>query len=314
MSRKKKKSEFAPRVPISVRGGIRVQSSRAGFARKWWSREWLMLLEKYQIGARLGRGRSYAYGGQVVSLELEPGRVVAAVQGADQTAYHCEIRCGVPEPAVRDEVVRLLRGQPLLLAELLVRELPRAVADLCEEAGLTLLPRDRQDISTHCSCPDRVNPCKHLAAVFFLLIEALDQDPLLLLALRGISRETLLGGVPDDADAFAEETPTVPKPADEDSDGTIAPDTFWGRGGETTPDFGPAPTSGASAPLVQRLGPLPLWRGEERFMDVISQVGGRAVALGWQAWAGERLLRLRQHPEPAETNLILRSTRLKMEV
>ena len=312
MSRKKKKSEFAPRVPISVRGGIRVQSSRAGFARKWWSREWLMLLEKYQIGARLGRGRSYAYGGQVVSLELEPGRVVASVQGADQTAYHCEIRCGVPEPAVRDEVVRLLRGQPLLLAELLVRELPRAVADLCEEAGLTLLPRDRQDISTHCSCPDRVNPCKHLAAVFFLLIEAFDQDPLLLLALRGISREALIGGEAG-ADAAAEEAPDAAEPGGAVSAGAIAPDTFWGRDEEAAPDFGPAPTGGASAPLVQRLGPLPLWRGEERFMDVMTQVGGRAVALGWQAWAGERLLRLRPRPEPVATTLRLRGSRLKME-
>ena len=53
--------------------------------------------------------------------------------------------------------------------------------------------------------------------------------------------------------------------------------------------------------------------GEERFMDVMTQVGGRAVALGWQAWAGERLLRLRPRPEPVATTLRLRGSRLKME-
>ena len=312
MSRRKSKADFAPRVPLGVRGGIRVQSSRTGFARKWWSRQWLLLLEKYQIGARLGRGRSYAYGGQVVSLELETGRVVATVQGADKTAYQCEIRCGVPEAAVRAKIIRRLREQPLLLAELMVRELPKAVVDLCDDAGLPLLPGSRSDIATQCTCPDRVNPCKHLAAVFFLLIEAFDQDPLLLLALRGISREALIGGEAG-SDAAAEEAPDAAEPGGAVSAGAIAPDTFWGRDEEAAPDFGPAPTGGASAPLVQRLGPLPLWRGEERFMDVMTQVGGRAVALGWQAWAGERLLRLRPRPEPVATTLRLRGSRLKME-
>ena len=308
----RKRPEFAPRVPLGVRGGIRVQSSRSGFARKWWSRQWLLLLEKYQIGARLGRGRSYAYGGQVVSLELEPGRVVAAVQGADTTAYACEIRCGVLEPAARAAVVRRLRQKPLLLAELLVRELPKAVAEIFEEEGLALLPGGRAEVVTHCNCPDRVNPCKHLAAVFFLLIEALDQDPLLLLALRGIGRDALLGNDSGTAAPPEAESPAAPD-GDAAADDAIDPHVFWGRDDSETPDFGPAPTGSASAPLVQRLGPLPLWRGEERFMDVMTQVGGRAVALGWQAWAGERLLRLRPRPEPAAPALRLRGARLKME-
>ena len=113
MSRKQN-PHFAPRVPLSVRGGIRVQANRGGFARKWWSREWLLLLEKYRIGARLGRGRSYAYAGQVASLELGAGRVVAHVQGADQSAYDCEIVCPVLEPAARVRVIGALRQRPLL--------------------------------------------------------------------------------------------------------------------------------------------------------------------------------------------------------
>lgn len=307
-----KRREFAPRVPLGVRGGIRVQSSRSGFARKWWSRQWLLLLEKYQIGARLGRGRSYAYGGQVVSLELEAGRVVAAVQGADKTAYGCEIRCGVLSPAARAALIRRLRQQPLLLAELMVRELPKAVVELFDAAGLPLLPGGRAEVVTRCTCPDRVNPCKHLAAVFFLMIEAFDQDPLLLLALRGIGRDALIGNGEGAAlpEAAAVDAPDADTAAADDA---LDPsDAFWGRDDGGTTDFGPAPTGGAAAPLVQRLGPLPLWRGEERFMDVVTQVGARAVALGWQAWAGERLLRLRPRAEPPPS-LRLRGTRLKMD-
>jgi uncharacterized Zn finger protein len=310
---KKRKPDFAPRMPLSVRGGIRVQSNRSGFARKWWSRQWLLILETFQIGARLGRGRSYAYAGQVASLELEAGRICARVQGGDASAYDCEIGCAVLTPHQQEQVLRELRKRPLLLAELLVRELPKAVDALFAAAGQPLLPGQRSDLKTSCSCPDRVNPCKHLAAVFFLLIEAFDQDPLLMLALRGISREDLIG---QDADAVAVAGPDATRAAEVGPAGAPAAleaTAFWGSACDDTPDFGPAPTGATAAPLVQRLGPLPLWRGEDRFMDVMTQVGSRAVSLGWQAWAGERILRSRSKLVITNPNMRLRGARMKVE-
>ena len=40
-----------------------------------------------------------------------------------------------------------------------------------------------------CSCPDSEVPCKHLAATFYLLAEAFDEDPFLILRWRGRDRE-----------------------------------------------------------------------------------------------------------------------------
>jgi uncharacterized Zn finger protein len=310
MSRKRK-PDFAPRVPLPVRGGIRVQSSRNGFARHWWSRHWLLLLEKHQVGARLGRGRSYAYGGQVTTLELEAGRILGRVQGADAAAYTCEISCATLTQAQRELVIRELHQRPLLLAELLVHELPQTVAALFAGAGLPLLPEQHSDLTTRCSCPDRVNPCKHLAAIFFLLIEAFDQDPLLLLALRGLTREALTDatGTTDEVPAA---TPNEP-PASTASDMVVSHERFWGVNQEEPPDFGPAPTGNTAAPLVRRLGPIPLWRGEERFMDVMTQAGSRAVTLGWQAWAGERIVRAPPKPVITNPNLRLRGARMRIE-
>ena len=326
MSRKKKKETFAPRIPLGVSGGIRVQSSRSGFARKWWSRQWLLLLEKYQIGARLGRGRSYAYAGQIASLELQAGSITAAVQGADKGgAYACEIGCVTATATQRGRIVGVLREHPLLLAQLLVRELPQPVETIFVEAGLSLVPLERAELTTRCSCPDRVNPCKHLAAVFFLLIEAFEQDPLLLLELRGVPRTALLDapaaeGDDDDREAaqVASGRPPEAGRTPENHAGTDvwkAAD-FWGGGddGEEAPDFGPAPTGNAAAPLVRRLGPIPMWRGEERFMDVMMQVGSRAAAVGWQAWAGERMRRPRTAPRMTNPNMRLRRTHMRIEV
>lgn len=43
-----------------------------------------------------------------------------------------------------------------------------------------------------CSCPDWGVPCKHVAAVCYLLAESFDEDPFRILAWRGRDREDLL--------------------------------------------------------------------------------------------------------------------------
>jgi uncharacterized Zn finger protein len=44
----------------------------------------------------------------------------------------------------------------------------------------------------HCSCPDWGVPCKHLAAVCYVLAEEFDRDPFAMLAWRGQRRDELL--------------------------------------------------------------------------------------------------------------------------
>jgi uncharacterized Zn finger protein len=61
-----------------------------------------------------------------------------------------------------------------------------------EAVGLALFPASTRDLAMDCSCPDHAVPCKHLAAVFYVLAERFDADPFQILALRGRDRETLL--------------------------------------------------------------------------------------------------------------------------
>jgi hypothetical protein len=46
-----------------------------------------------------------------------------------------------------------------------------------------------RDLITSCDCPDFSNPCKHIAAVYYLLAEQFDRDPFLLFRLRGMERK-----------------------------------------------------------------------------------------------------------------------------
>jgi hypothetical protein len=56
-----------------------------------------------------------------------------------------------------------------------------------------------------CSCPDWSVPCKHASAVLYVLAEAFDDDPFLVLAWRGRGREELLAALrvdPEPTDAI----------------------------------------------------------------------------------------------------------------
>jgi uncharacterized Zn finger protein len=49
-----------------------------------------------------------------------------------------------------------------------------------------------KELQTHCTCPDWANPCKHVAAVCYVMAEVLDRDPWILFDLRGRTQEDIL--------------------------------------------------------------------------------------------------------------------------
>ena len=79
-----------------------------------------------------------------------------------------------------------------LTAALLAGEMPHEIEDVFTRVGLSLFPASARDLALDCTCPDQAVPCKHLAAVCYVLAERFDADPFAMLALRGRDRETLL--------------------------------------------------------------------------------------------------------------------------
>src|SRR5215467_13408023 len=81
-----------PKPRIKARGGIKSQSKRGAFGQSWWAKRWIAVLESFDIGARLTRGRSYARSGQVLSIEVENGQIKAKVQGSRPQPYKVSIQ------------------------------------------------------------------------------------------------------------------------------------------------------------------------------------------------------------------------------
>ena len=178
--------------PIPVDGGIKAKSKRGVIGERWWSRRFIAALESYGMSGRLQRGRNYARRGQVIEFELRQGRVTARVQGSRPQPYKVSI--GVLPLTTRQwrEVERRLASQALFRAKLLAGEMPAEIERVFADCGTPLFPRSAADLDMRCSCPDWEVPCKHLAAVCYVLAEAFDDDPFGMLAWRGRGRDELL--------------------------------------------------------------------------------------------------------------------------
>ncbi|MGC4814676.1 SWIM zinc finger family protein [Micromonospora sp. DT228] len=178
--------------PRRVDGGLRARSARGAIGRSWWSRRFLEVLESFALGTRLTRGRSYARAGQVLSLDIAPGRVSAVVQGSRPQPYQVSIGLRPFPAALWSRIEAELAGQAFFSARLLAGDLPDELEELFVAAGAPLFPAGVDELTQRCNCPDFAVPCKHLAAAFYLLAEAFDADPFELLHWRGRSRAELL--------------------------------------------------------------------------------------------------------------------------
>jgi len=187
--------DWPPARPIRVDGGIRAKSKRGAIGEQWWSRRFISVLESYGMSGRLARGRSYARAGQVLDFELSQGKVTARVQGSRVRPYQGRIGVLPLTTAQWRRVQDRLASQALFRAKLLAGEMPHEIEEVFAECGTPLFPRSPADLDMHCSCPDWEVPCKHLAAVCYVLAEEFDRDPFGMLAWRGKARDELLAAL-----------------------------------------------------------------------------------------------------------------------
>jgi len=183
---------YEPARPLPVESGIAARSQRGAIGETWWSQRFIALLEAGGAGSRLKRGRSYARAGQVTELEVEPGLVLARVQGTRYSPYRVRIQAKVLSENQWQRAEKAMAGQALPLALLLTGEMPAEIEEIFAACKLTLFPKSYRELQASCSCPDWENPCKHLAAAYYILAERFDEDPFLIFAWRGRSREELV--------------------------------------------------------------------------------------------------------------------------
>ncbi len=268
-----------------AKGGIKAQSKTGAFGQSWWAKRWIATLESFDLGSRLTRGKSYARSGQALSIQIEPGKVRAKVQGSRPKPYGVDIEVAPLSQSEWERVAEALSGQALFAAKLMAGEMPDAIEEAFQGAKLSLFPADMQEIETECTCPDWSNPCKHIAAVYYLLGEEFDRDPFLIFQMRGMTREAFLALLGEKGGAvLAAEQPEevfAPEPL------KIEGNTFWQ--GRPLPDslFGEVGLPPVTAALPRRLGNFPFWRAETPLMEALADSYTQASRKGLEIFSGE---------------------------
>lgn len=168
----------------------------AEFGRSPWGRAWIDAVEQRSNldPSRLARGRTYAREGKVLTIDIEPGRAKADVEGSGSDRCRAELKLRTFSDDEWQRVLEVIVARVDHLAALVDGELdPRLVEDAAR-VGVHLVPQG-DEIEASCSCPDSANPCKHAAALCYQVANRLDVDPFDLFLLRGRTREQLLAAV-----------------------------------------------------------------------------------------------------------------------
>ncbi|MGY1429761.1 SWIM zinc finger family protein [Streptomyces sp. MN12] len=190
---------FAPLPPTHGRG----------FARSWWGRAWLRALEDAAMdAAQVKTGRRLARAGAVGAVSVRPGRITAVVRDRDGTTHRADVLLERLSDAQWDRFLDLAIERSGHVAALLDHDMPPHLVEDAASAGIDLLP-GLGDLEPECDC-GAWDHCGHTAALCYQVAGLLDQDPFVLLLMRGRAESAVLDALQSHGGARAEEV--VPHP------------------------------------------------------------------------------------------------------
>jgi uncharacterized Zn finger protein len=176
--------------------------ARRGAARatRWWAKAWVRAVEEASYSsADLVAARAISRSGRIGQISVEPGRFVAAVE--DERGLWAVLGTLPPlDPAAAETLVEAVAAEAGRVAALLAGDLPHALVEHAEEAGVELLPYGGE-LGATCTCEAWTDPCPHALAVMYQLAWLIEADPFVLLHLRGLPREELLARLHDRSEA-----------------------------------------------------------------------------------------------------------------
>ncbi|MGW6281725.1 SWIM zinc finger family protein [Kribbella sp. NPDC055071] len=176
----------------AARGFVAFEAQRRSTrGRSWWARTWVQALEDTSLDAdQLRKGRRYANSGQVGAITISAGRIAAMVYSPDDT-YESVVRVDELTEDAWSRFLDQVAARAGHIAALLDGEMPHDLVDAAADAGVPLLP-GIGELDSSCTCDGWELPCQHAAALCYQVAWLLDDDPFILLLLRGRDRDDLL--------------------------------------------------------------------------------------------------------------------------
>ncbi|MGF1600722.1 MAG: metal-binding protein [Thermosynechococcaceae cyanobacterium] len=226
--------------------------------REWWAQRWVDVLESFGWRRRLERARNYVREGRVLEMTFEGPQVSALVQGTAPEPYEVNLSLDPFDDEQWSYVIEELSQRAIFAAKLLAGEMPQNIEEAFTASGLSLFPFSKFDIHSRCNCPDPVNPCKHIGAVYYLLGNQFSQDPFILFQLRGRDKTAIIEALRQNRSKASKTEQSNQRQAKTGAATAVTLDAgFWSYNEQLDPSLvviTPPPTSET---VIDVLGPMP---------------------------------------------------------
>ncbi|MFF1449073.1 SWF or SNF family helicase [Streptomyces sp. NPDC058274] len=161
------------------------------FARTWWGQAWLKALEDAALDSQqVKAGRRLARAGAVGAVSVRPGRITAVVQDRDGTLHRADVLLQELSDEQWDRFLDVAVERAGHIAALLDREMPPHLVEDAAASGVELLP-GLGDLEPECDC-GAWDHCGHTAALCYQTARLVDEDPFVLLLMRGRGEHAVL--------------------------------------------------------------------------------------------------------------------------
>lgn len=159
---------------------------RITYGNTWWGNAFLNALTDIDLTNRLPRGRTYANTGKVLDVSMRNEVIHAKVKGTQRIPYRIKLTLPKLSDPQKNSIINELMHNPIYLSQLLNRKLPTGLAEFCAQHNIRIFPKSWHDLDFECNCPDWATPCKHQAAVVYMVSLEIDRDPFLVFKLQGL--------------------------------------------------------------------------------------------------------------------------------
>ncbi len=170
------------------RGRVRGPSARSS---TWWGRAWVRSFEETVLEPRdLVTARALARSGRLGAVMVISGMASAVMDPGSPTAVIAQVRVRRLDDAEWATFNAEVARETGHLAALESGDLPAELVEHADEAGVEVVPGPG-DLDTACECDSWAQPCLHVLALLYQLAWLVDDDPYVLLLLRGRTREQI---------------------------------------------------------------------------------------------------------------------------
>lgn len=241
--------------------------------REWWAQRWIDVLESFGWRRRLERARNYVREGRILSFQFQGAGVTAKVQGTAPEPYDVELHLDPFTDEQWHYVIDEMSQRAIFAAKLLAGEMPASIESAFTASGLSLFPFSKFDIHSRCSCPDPVNPCKHIGAVYYQLGDYFARDPFILFQLRGRSKQDIIADLRQRRSAVADAVESAAPKASLVAHPPALDGRFWQYQAQLDPSLVVIVPPPSQETVLDVLGPLQLEEtGSQIAADALTQI------------------------------------------